>query len=63
MKKDPNRYCVAFRQVLFWAIVHDSIAHPFMALTLYSKWSQRFHDYTSRKAWIRNEKTEKKPRN
>lgn len=55
MKKDPNKYCVHFTQNLFWAIVHDVVAHPLMAITLYKvEVFLRFHDYTSHKAWIRS---------
>jgi hypothetical protein len=54
MKTDPNVYCINFVQHLGWAIVHDVIAHPFMGLTLYCKWSISFHNYTSQKAWKRN---------
>jgi hypothetical protein len=51
MKKDPNKACVQFEENLFWALVHDLVAHPLMALTLY-KWTS-FHDYTSKLAWKR----------
>lgn len=44
-----------FKQNTFWAIIHDSIAHPFMAITWYSKLSIRFHNYTSHKAWKRGD--------
>lgn len=50
---DPNKACVIFDEHLGWAIVHDLIAHPIMALTLYSKISIKFHNWTSRKAWKR----------
>jgi hypothetical protein len=53
MKKDPNKYCINFKQHLLWAIIHDVIAHPLMGLTLYSKYSIIFHDFTSSKAWKR----------
>lgn len=36
---------------LGWAIVHDAIAHPLMALSLYSHWAIRFHQWTGRRAW------------
>ena len=55
MKLDPNNYCVTYKQNLFWAIVHDVIAHPLMALTFYKiKLFIKFHDYTSHLAWKRN---------
>ena len=54
MKIDPNKCCVVYEQCLFWAIVHDAIAHPLMALTFY-KFQPiiNLHDYTSARAWIR----------
>lgn len=54
MKKDPNNYCIVYTQSLFWAIIHDLIAHPMMAITNYTNISIRFHDFTSNKAWKRN---------
>lgn len=55
MKKDPNKYCVNYHQTLVWALVHDIVAHPLMAITLYKcSWFIRFHDYTSAKAWKRS---------
>lgn len=53
MKTDPNKACSNVKEKLFWAVIHDGIAHPLMAFTGYSKWSKRFHDYTSNKAWPR----------
>ena len=54
MKLDPNKYCVTYKQNLFWAMVHDIIAHPLMAFTLYKiNWCIKFHDYTSNLAWKR----------
>lgn len=57
-KLDPNKYCVHFEEILLWALVHDMIAHPLMAITLY-KWQPalNFHDYTSHKAWRRRPKS------
>ena len=55
MKTDPNRHCIKFKQDTKWAIVHDFIAHPLMALTFYSRWSIIFHNWTSHKAWEREE--------
>lgn len=55
MKKDPNTYCVNYRQDLKWALAHDIVAHPLMAQTMYRcKPFIRFHDYTSSKAWTRH---------
>lgn len=53
MKRDPNRACANAQQRLGWALVHDAIAHPLMALTGYCGLAMRFHDYTSHKAWPR----------
>ncbi len=54
MKLDPNAYCINYEQRLGWALIHDIIAHPLMALTLYRiPMFIRFHNYTSHKAWIR----------
>lgn len=53
MKTDPNLHCVKFVQNNFWALIHDVVAHPLMALTLYCKPSIAFHDWTSAKAWHR----------
>lgn len=53
MKTDPNLACKNREERLFWAIVHDAIAHPVMALTGYSNWAMKFHNYTSHKAWPR----------
>lgn len=50
MKTDPNNHCINFEQNLFWALIHDIFAHPFMAITNYSKIGIVFHNYTSRKA-------------
>lgn len=53
MKTDPNEHCTKYEQCLGWAMVHDLIAHPVMALTCYCNLAVRFHDWTSRKAWRR----------
>jgi hypothetical protein len=53
MKTDPNLHCINFEQRLIWAMIHDIIAHPFMGLTMYSRISIEFHNYTSQKAWKR----------
>ena len=53
MKTDPNKACTNKKERLFWAVLHDAVAHPAMALSGYSNWSMRFHNYTSHKAWPR----------
>jgi hypothetical protein len=54
MKKDPNTYCINYEENIGWELLHDLVAHPLMALTLYkSKLVISFHDFTSSKAWIR----------
>lgn len=55
MKTDPKKACQNEDQRFFWAFVHDLFAHPFMALTGWSKWSLAFHDWTSHRAWPRVE--------
>ena len=55
MRTDPRGACANEHQRLLWALVHDGLAHPLMALTGWSKWSLRFHDWTSHKAWPRVE--------
>lgn len=60
MKTDPRDACKHQRQRLCWALLHDLVAHPLMALTLYSRWSIRFHDWTSHKAWPRPDDSPKK---
>jgi hypothetical protein len=57
MRTDPRAACANEKELLFWAVVHDLIAHPLMALTGYSKVSLRFHDWTSRYAWPRDKRT------
>ena len=54
MKTDPNQACRNDEQRFWWAVAHDLIAHPFMAITLWSSWSLKFHDWTSRQAWPRD---------
>lgn len=53
MKRDPNAACANTEQRLGWAVLHDLVAHPLMALTGYSRLALKFHDYTSYKAWPR----------
>jgi hypothetical protein len=55
MKKDPNKCCIIYEENIMWALIHDVFAHPLMGLTGYSLLSQRFHDYTSARAWRRND--------
>ncbi len=54
MKTDPNACCVIHREHRLWAMVHDGLAHPLMAVTGYCRWAKRFHDFTSMRAWPRN---------
>lgn len=53
MRTDPNKACANKKERLLWALLHDGIAHPLMALTLFSAWSVWFHDLTSQLAWPR----------
>lgn len=53
MKTDPNKGCKNTKERLLWAVLHDAVAHPVLALSGYSQWAMRFHDFTSRKAWPR----------
>lgn len=53
MKTDPRAACANTEERLLWALVHDGVAHPLMALTNFSRLSLRFHDYTSARAWPR----------
>lgn len=54
MRTDPRKACANKEERLLWALVHDGLAHVLMALTFYSAWSVRFHDWTSQRAWPRN---------
>lgn len=54
MRVDPRKACGNERERLMWALLHDLIAHPLMALTGFSAVSLRFHDWTSRYAWPRD---------
>ena len=56
MMTDPRKACANTEENLVWALIHDGIAHPLMASTLFSKWSLRFHDWTSQRAWPRARK-------
>lgn len=53
MRIDPRKACANQEEKLLWALVHDGIAHPLMALSLFSSWAVAFHDWTSQKAWPR----------
>ena len=53
MKTDPRTACANAQERLGWALLHDLVAHPFMALTGYSAPALRFHDWTSFRAWPR----------
>lgn len=53
VRTDPRAACANERQRFWWAVLHDVVAHPLMALTGWSKWALRFHDWTSHKAWPR----------
>lgn len=55
MRLDPNQACRNDEQRFWWAFVHDFVAHPLMALSLWSDWSLKFHDWTSRNAWPRGD--------
>lgn len=55
MRTDPRNACANEHQRLLWAVVHDALAHPLMALTGYCAASLRFHDWTSHRAWPRQE--------
>ena len=55
MMTDPRKACGNTEQLLLWAFVHDLIAHPFMAITFWSKPALKFHDWTSNKAWPRKD--------
>lgn len=54
MRTDPNQACRNDKQRFWWAFIHDFVAHPFMACSLWSGWSLKFHDWTSRQAWPRD---------
>ncbi len=54
MKTDPNTHCTKFKERRLWAIVHDLIAHPIMAITQYHPLAIALHNWTSFKAWTRD---------
>lgn len=53
MRTDPRKACANDDERCFWAFIHDAFAHPLMALSNWSNWSLRFHDWTSHHAWPR----------
>lgn len=53
MRTDPRKACANEREKFLWAFVHDLVAHGTMALSMWSGWSLRLHDWTSKKAWSR----------
>lgn len=53
MRTDPRAACANAEERAGWAFVHDAVCHPLMALTNWSGWSVRFHDWTSTRAWPR----------
>lgn len=59
MRTDPRVACKNREEDWLWALIHDLVAHPFMALTLWSRVSLQFHDWTARKAWPRTSFLEK----
>ncbi|MDR8077812.1 hypothetical protein KPA96_19340 [Burkholderia cenocepacia] len=61
MKTDPRAACANTEERLLWALVHDGVAHPLMALTNFSRLSLRFHDYTSARAWPRKPSAAEEP--
>lgn len=34
----------------FWALVHNLVAHPILAVTS-AAWATNFHDWTAERAW------------
>lgn len=47
-KPGPMR---GWRESIWWAVLHDAVAHPVMALSGYAMWAIRFHQWTGRRAW------------
>jgi hypothetical protein len=50
VKTDPNN-CIHSGGI--WALIHDAVAHPLLALSGWSGWARRFHAWSSEKAWPR----------
>lgn len=55
MRTDPRAACANAEERWIWAFIHDAVAHPFMALTNWSRPALTFHDWTSHRAWPRAE--------
>lgn len=53
MRTDPRAACANASERLGWAVVHDLLAHPMMALTNWASWAVAFHNWTSARAWPR----------
>ena len=54
MKLDPHSCKINYEENLFWAIIHDCIAHFLCGITLYKvSIFLEFHSWTSHKAWKR----------
>lgn len=53
MRTDPRTACANADERLGWALLHDFVAHPLMALFFWCPWTVRFHDWTSARAWPR----------
>lgn len=53
MRTDPRAACANASERLGWAVLHDLLAHPLMALTNWAHWTLAFHDFTSARAWPR----------
>lgn len=54
MRTDPRVACEKPEvERVGWAVLHDLLAHPFMALTGYSRAALNFHNWTSLLAWPR----------
>ena len=53
MRTDPRAACANAEERKGWAWLHDAVCHPLMALSGWSTWSVRFHDWTSHHAWPR----------
>lgn len=53
MRTDPRAACANASERLGWAVLHDLLAHPLMALTNWARWALAFHDWTSVRAWPR----------
>lgn len=51
MRADPRNACANEQQRLGWAVLHDLVAHPLLALTGWCGRALRFHDWTSHQAW------------